>query len=262
MGRGQQLEALMTRLEDCANRDRADEIAVDFCYLNSKGNRRRLVKALYDVPRQSLELIPNYARVAATLIHKAEMKDVGAQLVDKLKDEFRYHQRKRNQYRLETKLRNIRFVAELTKFGVAPPQVALDCLKICLGDFKGHNVDIGTTLLETCGRFLYKTPHTHARIAKSLEVMMKLKSAQNMDTNAEQLISNAYYSVKPVARAKRVQKQHPVMYQYVQRLLFLELKMETVVRKKKGSNKEIRCVGCCTYVVAVAQSRSFIVDHR
>jgi hypothetical protein len=30
--------------------------------------------------------------------------------------------------------------------------------------------------LETCGRFLYKTPHTHGRIANSLEVMMRLKA--------------------------------------------------------------------------------------
>lgn len=215
-------------------------MAKEFCYLNSKGNRKHLVTTLYAVPWQSLELIPNYARLAATLIVQAGMADIGTQLVDKLKDEFRYHQRKKNQHRLESKLRNIRFISELTKFGVAPPQVSLDCLKVCMNDFKGHNVNISTTMLETCGRFLYKTPHTHARIANSLEVMMKLKQAQNMDSNAETMISNAYYCVKPIARAKRVQKQHPLLYKYCQRLLFLDLKMETVsvnVKIKSSNGK-------------------------
>jgi hypothetical protein len=40
------------------------------------------VAALYDVPRQSLELLPQYARIAATL-HQA-LKDVGPALVAEL----------------------------------------------------------------------------------------------------------------------------------------------------------------------------------
>ncbi len=45
----------------------ADELAVNFCFANSKGARRRLVRTLCDVPRASLQLLPFYARVIAVL---------------------------------------------------------------------------------------------------------------------------------------------------------------------------------------------------
>ena len=39
--------AVMERLPQCVNRERMDEWAVEFCYLNSKPHRKRLIKALY-----------------------------------------------------------------------------------------------------------------------------------------------------------------------------------------------------------------------
>jgi hypothetical protein len=104
----------LDHLLDPSNRDLADELAVNFCYVNSKGARRRLVRALdalllrccrglelqpsgvttrsnqstndnqptstdqlqpthqkvralVDVPRGSLQLLPYWSRIAATL---------------------------------------------------------------------------------------------------------------------------------------------------------------------------------------------------
>jgi regulator of nonsense transcripts 2 len=54
-------------LPTCVSRDLCDELAVNFCYSNSKGARKRLVRALLDVPRGNLQLLPYYARVAATI---------------------------------------------------------------------------------------------------------------------------------------------------------------------------------------------------
>ncbi len=54
------------------NKDIVNQIARDFCYKNNKGSRRRLVEALFEVPRNRPDLIPYYARLVATL-------DAGAQ---------------------------------------------------------------------------------------------------------------------------------------------------------------------------------------
>jgi len=61
---------------------------VEFCYVNSKSNRKRLVRALFNVPRTSLELLPYYSRMVATL--STCMKDVSAMLLQMLEEEFNF----------------------------------------------------------------------------------------------------------------------------------------------------------------------------
>jgi hypothetical protein len=45
------LDQLLGRLSNCVNRDLIDQAALDFCYVNSKSNRKKLVKVLFGVPR-------------------------------------------------------------------------------------------------------------------------------------------------------------------------------------------------------------------
>lgn len=61
---------------------------VEFCYLNSKANRKKLVRALFNVPRTSLELLPYYSRMVATL--STCMKDVPTMLLSMLEEEFNF----------------------------------------------------------------------------------------------------------------------------------------------------------------------------
>lgn len=61
---------------------------MEFCYLNSKSNRKRLVRALFNVPRTSLELLPYYSRMVATL--STCMKDVSSMLIQMLEEEFNF----------------------------------------------------------------------------------------------------------------------------------------------------------------------------
>ncbi len=63
----QLLLLLMEELPQCHNRERSDAVAIKFCEMNSKSARKRLVTALYSVPRQALYLLPQYARIVATL---------------------------------------------------------------------------------------------------------------------------------------------------------------------------------------------------
>ena len=76
---GAQVDALLIRLPELTNRDLIDQAAVDFCFLNSKASRNRLLKVLEEVPRGRQDLLPYYSRLVATL--NRYMPDIGTNLV-------------------------------------------------------------------------------------------------------------------------------------------------------------------------------------
>ncbi|KAI9082787.1 hypothetical protein K1719_035244 [Acacia pycnantha] len=223
---GSSLDALLQRLPGCVSRDLIDQLTVEFCYLNSKSNRKRLVRALFNVPRTSLELLPYYSRMVATL--STCMKDVSSMLLQMLEEEFNFLINKKDQMNIETKIRNIRFIGELCKFKIAPAGLVFSCLKACLDDFTHHNIDVACNLLETCGRFLYRSPETTIRMANMLEILMRLKNVKNLDPRHSTLVENAYYLCKPPERSARVSKVRPPLHQYIRKLLFSDLDKSTI----------------------------------
>ena len=132
-----------------------------------------------------------YSRIAATFARV--FPDIGAPLVKRLRGAFHFHAKRKDQsaYRLAHKLRNVKYLAELTKFRVAPPIVAFGCLRQLLRDFQHHNIEIAATLLEGCGRFLYRQPETHSRCKELLDIMMRLKNAKNVDESIGYMVDNA-----------------------------------------------------------------------
>ncbi|KAI5648769.1 hypothetical protein M9H77_34774 [Catharanthus roseus] len=251
---GASLDALLQRLPGCVSRDLIDQLTVitiacsafqivskflkscssvshtifqvEFCYLNSKSNRKKLVRALFNVPRTSLELLPYYSRMIATL--STCMKDVSSMLLLLLEEEFNFLINKKDQMNIETKIRNIRFIGELCKFKIAPPGFVFSCLKACLDDFSHHNIDVACNLLETCGRFLYRSPETTIRMANMLEILMRLKNVKNLDPRHSTLVENAYYLCKPPERSARIAKVRPPLHQYIRKLLFSDLDKSSI----------------------------------
>uniref|UniRef100_A0ACD5YMA5 Uncharacterized protein n=1 Tax=Avena sativa TaxID=4498 RepID=A0ACD5YMA5_AVESA len=223
---GGSLDNLLQRLPGCVSRDLIDQLTVEFCYLNSKASRKKLVRALFSVPRTSLELLPYYSRLVATL--SSCMKDVPSMLLAMLEEEFNFLINKKDQINIETKIKNIRFIGELCKFKIAPAALVFSCLKACLDDFSHHNIDVACNLLETCGRFLYRSPETTIRMANMLEILMRLKNVKNLDPRHSTLVENAYYLCKPPERSARVSKVRPPLYQYIRKLLFSDLDKSSV----------------------------------
>ncbi|KAF5789016.1 putative nonsense-mediated mRNA decay protein Nmd2/UPF2 [Helianthus annuus] len=171
---GTNLDGLLQRLPGCVSRDLINQLTVEFCYLNSKSSRKKLARASFNVPRTSLELLPYYSRMVATL--STCMKDIPSTLLQLFEEEFNFLINKKDQMNIETKTRNIRFIGELCKFKIAPSVLIFSCLKACLDDFPHHNIDVACNLLETCGRYLYWHPDTNVRMANMLEILMCLKT--------------------------------------------------------------------------------------
>ena len=100
---GAALQSLLLRLPLCVNRDTADAFALDFCYINSKNARKRLARALFAAPRNALDLLPYYCRIAAALT-ECGMKDIAPPLVAAVEEEFNFLSRKKDQVNLEAKV--------------------------------------------------------------------------------------------------------------------------------------------------------------
>ncbi|KAM3567953.1 hypothetical protein VYU27_009913 [Nannochloropsis oceanica] len=197
----------------CYHQERSDDFAWQFApFLRHKRIQKRLLAILFSVPWQNLDLLPQYSRIVATL--SPVLPDLGPSLVRELQREFRYFMTKRPNTHLDMKLKTVKYIGELVKFKVCPPIVPLSCTKVCLEAFSRHHVEVACGLLESCGRFLFLTPHTHPHLKHYLDVMMKLKRAKNVDPNLE-----AFYVIR--GQGKSTSTEHNLQVVYKQGDLFV-----------------------------------------
>ncbi|KAG2176033.1 hypothetical protein INT44_000512 [Umbelopsis vinacea] len=230
-----QLDALLARLPTLNNRDMIDSVAVEFCYLNSKSARKRLIKTLLSVPRSRVDLLPYYARLVATL--NPYYPDVGDAILVTLEHEFKGLFRKKSADLLETRVKNIRYLAELTKFRITPAHTIFHIFKVALDDFTNQNIDIVCNLLETCGRFLLKSPETGVRMGNMLEIVMRKKNIQHLDNRYILMVENAYYQANPPDRSAIVKKERPPLERYIRKLVYGDLNKKTLEKILKQFRK-------------------------
>jgi regulator of nonsense transcripts 2 len=233
---GAQVDALLGKLPELTTKDTVDQLAMDFCFLNSKASRNRLIKALQDIPKGRSDLLPLYGRLVATL--SKHMPDVGQGLVAYLDTEFRgLQRRKQKDYLGQVRTQNIRYLAELTKFGVVPEHVIFHCLRVCLEDFSRVNIEIMCNLLENCGRYLLRNPDTAPRMSSFLETLQRKKSAQHLGQQDRMLIENAVYYINPPERVAIEQKERTPIELYLRKIIYLDLSRRTLDKVEKQIRK-------------------------
>lgn len=233
---GTQVDAVLARLPELNTKDSVDQTAIDFCFLNSKASRNRLIKAVQDIPKGRSDLLPIYSRLIATL--SKYMPDVAQGLVSYLDDEFRSLQRRKSKDFLgQVRTQNVRYLAELTKFGVVPEHVIFHCLKVSLDDFSRMNIEIICNLLENCGRYLLRNPETSPRMASFLETLQRKKGAQVLGQQERMLIENAIYYVNPPERAAIEQKERTPVELFLRKIMYQDLTRRTLDKTVKQIRK-------------------------
>lgn len=65
--------------------------------------------------------------------------------------------------KIESKLKCVRFIGEMVKFKMFLKSEALFCMKMVLFDFSHHHIEMACALMESAGRFLYRSPESHRR---------------------------------------------------------------------------------------------------
>lgn len=215
--RSAKLHALLNeKLLEVVNKAKADEFCTSFCYLSTKASRKKLAYTLGRVPRGRSELVGTFARILASLRRLYPDSELVNPVLESLSKEFYGMLKTKGQFNIESKIRNVRYQGELIKFKVAPPIVAFRMFKALLSDFTQHNVELLAVLLETCGRFLYLTPHASEKMNEILDTMMRLRRAKNLDLHQQNLLESAYFAVKPPERAaKGVKKVKSPLQRYV-----------------------------------------------
>ena len=244
---GAQVDALLARLPELQNKESIDQAAMDFCFLNSKASRNRLIKAVQEVPKGRTDLLPSYARLVATL--GKYLPDISSGLVSHLDEEFRSLQRRKQKDFLgQVRTGNIRYLAELTKFGVVPEHVIFHCLKVSMDDFSRMNIEIIGNLLENCGRYLLRNPDTAPRMKSFLETLQRKKAAQHLGQQERMIIENATYYVNPPERAAIQQKERTPVDLFVRKLVYLDMNKRTYakvlksIRKLHWEEPEVMCL--------------------
>lgn len=169
---------LEQELPECNRRELVDELAEKFCvnHGSSKHSRKRLAKALFLVPLSRLDLLPYFSRLAA--IMDRIFPDIPSPLTIELEQQFHGQAKFKKNQSLDARLKTARYLGELTKFRVAPPIISLRCIRKCLDDFTGFNIDVACCLLESCGRYLYKTKHTVGKLTSLMDTMMRISKAK------------------------------------------------------------------------------------
>ena len=229
------LEEFLNNLPNLLSRELVDKAAVEFCYLNTKSARKRLVKALLTIPKNRLEVIPYYGRLIATL--QKCFPDISTAINDELESEFKNFVRKKDNRNMEARIKIVKYIGELTKFQVFPQGITFMCLKTFIDDFQSFSIDGACVLLETCGRYLYHTPETHQRILIQLEIMNKKKGAMNLESRQLMMIENSYYLCNPPDKPKIERKVRDPLQEYANYLLYVELSKMSVEKVLKQLRK-------------------------
>ena len=233
---GAQVDALLARLPELQSKEAIDQAVIDFCFLNSKASRNRLIKAVQEVPKGRSDLLPSYSRLVATL--GKYLPDISSSVVSYLDEEFRSLQRRKQKDFLgQVRTGNIRYIAELTKFGVVPEHVIFHCLRVSMDDFSRMNIEIIGNLLENCGRYLLRNPDTAPRMKSFLETLQRKKGAQHLGQQERMLIENALYYVNPPERAAIQQKERTPVDLYVRKLVYLDMNKRTYTKVLKSIRK-------------------------
>lgn len=112
-----------------------------------------------------------------------------------------------------------------------------------LNDFTHHHIEMTCNLLETCGRYLYRSNDSHHRAKILLDQMLRKKALLPFDSRYITMIENAYYFANPPESQmvlffatvyytdinfffiffKIPKVERPPMYQYIRKLLFFDL---------------------------------------
>ena len=247
---GAQVDSLLGKLPELQTKDQVDQFALEFCFVNSKASRNRLVKAVSDIPKGRFDLLPLYSRLVATL--GQYLPDIPHGITTYLDEEFRSLQRRKSKEFLgQVRMGNVRYLAELTKFGVVPEHIIFHCFKVSLDDFSRVNIEIIGNLLENCGRYLLRNPDTSPRMASFLETLSRKKAVQHLAQQERMVIENAIYYVDPPPRPAIQQKERTPMEQYIRRLIYLDMnkrnytKILKAIRKLHWEEQEVCFAEAC-----------------
>ncbi|XP_026677230.1 regulator of nonsense transcripts 2-like [Diaphorina citri] len=226
-----QLHVFLNNLSSCLNQYMIDTCAIEFLITyDSKQARNKLVEYFYALPRTRYDLFPFICRFLAIVnqVHP----DIAKKIADKYYKQFRYLIVKKDQIRLENKIKNVKIISELLKFKLFSSIYGLFCLKLLLNDFSHHHIEMACVFLENCGKYLYFSPENHFRTKSYLEQMLVRKNNVILDLKYKNMIDSIYHLIIPMKEVNvspSVRKARPVVHEFIRHVIYTKLDQDTLV---------------------------------
>eukprot|EP01054_Gregarina_sp_Poly1_P010640 Gregarina_sp_Poly_1__10639@NODE_79_length_15751_cov_81_561464_g67_i0_p1_GENE_NODE_79_length_15751_cov_81_561464_g67_i0NODE_79_length_15751_cov_81_561464_g67_i0_p1_ORF_typecomplete_len1386_score258_57MIF4G/PF02854_19/0_00011MIF4G/PF02854_19/1_3e22MIF4G/PF02854_19/8_8e10MIF4G/PF02854_19/27Upf2/PF04050_14/4e13DUF3080/PF11279_8/3_2e02DUF3080/PF11279_8/1_3CDC27/PF09507_10/2_8e03CDC27/PF09507_10/0_077Sigma70_ner/PF04546_13/3_1e02Sigma70_ner/PF04546_13/1_1RRN3/PF05327_11/42RRN3/PF05327_11/21_NODE_79_le len=156
--------------------------------LNTKINRRKLARAFLSTSKTDLHVLPPICRFLGII--GPHFHDIQGSVVTAVKTEFETLTEEKSPYKIEQKVKNVRFLGELCKFKLIPIGAILEMMDVLIDDFNPHHIEMLCHLLESCGRFIAGTRGADIRLLNKLLKLKRLKSSKTIPSRLEVFVED------------------------------------------------------------------------
>jgi regulator of nonsense transcripts 2 len=163
----------MSKFHKLDSKESTDELCIEFlgAYNNNK-YRKQLIKSMLRSSKSNYAILKYFSRFVANLTQIT--KDISEDTASHLMNDFNDLNRADKLDMFDERIKNIRFISEMVKFGSFPIGNVFEILKRLIDDFKGHSIDVLCNLMDSCGRYLYLNEQTHLKFKNFLDHVKQL----------------------------------------------------------------------------------------
>lgn len=200
------------KLSRVSSLNEADKLCADFCLINSKAARRRLIQEVMESCKKSPDSLSYLCRLLARMYPYCPGL-VSTSLIPSIELEFKTLRRQSlvsgqgptpasRRRLLGAWMGLLRLIAELCKFSLAPVSLPISCLRVLLAEDVSGLSDIrlsaACAFLENIGQFLYRSLETRDRLQHLVTILDGYKKKVSKDHPLLPLIESAVYQSIPL----------------------------------------------------------------
>ncbi|KRW99215.1 Armadillo-type fold [Pseudocohnilembus persalinus] len=164
----------LKRLQQVDNTKKADDLAIEFCYINTVQNRRKLIYDVinkYDWNQDIMKFIPYRVRLVVTISQYFPNMIVDAQnMLQKTYLQYRDETSYKNE-----NYKNLMIMSEFVKFGKIQPGILLNWVKIYIDQLNDVKLDYVISVFQNCGIYLTQLKDSKSRFQMILSFLQKKK---------------------------------------------------------------------------------------
>uniref|UniRef100_A0A0N4ZPP6 MIF4G domain-containing protein n=1 Tax=Parastrongyloides trichosuri TaxID=131310 RepID=A0A0N4ZPP6_PARTI len=202
---GEFLRNLMKAL----NKSLIDECSLKYLgNFNKKNYNKRLHSFILQIPLERNDVLPFIGRFLANIksYNEGLIENILSVLIGEFFGKPYSIKEDKNAYlRMLRRIQHAKLISEFVKFQIIPKAQILSLLRRTIVDFRGYNIDICASILETCGGFLYRCADSHSKTYTIIELCKK-KIENLKDERFKAVIQNAIFNVLPESEISILQK--------------------------------------------------------
>eukprot|EP00915_Cephaloidophora_sp_WS-2016_P008463 GHVH01011636.1.p1 GENE.GHVH01011636.1~~GHVH01011636.1.p1 ORF type:complete len:1542 (+),score=292.39 GHVH01011636.1:1559-6184(+) len=170
--------------------------------LNTRQNRKRLVKHIQNIRKQDIHVIPAYCRVVRTIDNYCS-GTLGSDLCTFAMNEFLELLNEKNPAKQEAKIKVCHMIAELTKFTILAPGLTMNCLNRLIDDLNQSQTLMVCSLINNCGRYLMLSPGTAPRFISICHKLKRLSISHALHEELQIMIQDCLFQLEQIKLGNR-----------------------------------------------------------